>query len=131
MEKKKRHPLFEKTMLFIIIVLIAQASLSTIQQMRYKRGVYDCDDMSKDCEAFFEGIGINTEVRWGHRPGARAGHCWIALETPFGWLEFETTNLQFASISEHYPMVYSDDGWIHNGYHTNKGPLEPIPAMGD
>ena len=130
MEKNKRkNTRFQNFLLFIAVALFIQAGLSMFQQARYERGVYDCDDMSKDCEYFFEILGINTEVRWGREYGAKTGHCWIALDTVFGWIEFETTNLQFASISDRYDILYHDSGWVHNGYFTTKKVIAPMPAV--
>jgi len=115
-------------LLVIALVCLIQAILTEYQHACYERYGYNCVGMSRDCEAFFEGLGINTEVRWGIKPDAEAGHCWIALETVFGWVEFESTALQFASISEHYPEVSSDDGWFCNGTHRYKQPMRPMPA---
>lgn len=130
-KKKRKNTKFENFLLFIAVALTIQLCLTGFQQSRYIRGKYDCVDMSKDCEAFFETLGINTEVRWGKQHGEDVGHCWIAIYTAFGWIEFESTTLSFALISsDDYQTIYHDVGWIYNGYYTNKQPLEPIPVIG-
>ena len=95
--------------LIISILITVRFGATYYQQSRYVRGVYDCTDMSKDCEEFFESIGIRTQVLYGFNGG---GHCWLRLHTIFGVYEFESTQLTFMNVSENWYNIVVTEGWI-------------------
>ena len=97
----------------IIIICAIQASLTLYQASRYVRHVYDCTDMSKDCEEFFEYLGIRTQVIYGDKlPDELVGHCWLRLHTNIGEFEFESTQLRFMNVSENWNNIKVTEGWI-------------------
>lgn len=71
--------------------------------------------MSKDCEAFFERMGITTQVVNGSKLDDNGnivgGHCWLILSLPWGDVEFESTSLMFSKVSNTYKVYSITDGW--------------------
>jgi len=85
--------------ILIVIVLLFQLTITGIQIARYAPG-YTCKEMSKDCEYFFESLGICTKVKVGlcetkinnytiaiingkaqaNRESVIEGHCWLELD---------------------------------------------------
>jgi hypothetical protein len=101
---------------FIISILILfYLTTSLYQGYRYDKNGYNCVGMSKDCEAFFEAIGLNTQIIKGLRccEGELQAHCWLLIDIPFiGKHEFEATTLFFEKTSDFYKVYSIDDGWI-------------------
>ncbi len=79
----------------------------------YVPNLYDCDDMSKDCEEFFENIGINTYVYVGHNNNSVSSHCWLELELDDQLYEFECTSFRFKHIKRDYDNWIKLEGWIN------------------
>ena len=47
---------------------------------RYKVDVYDCSEMSRDLEDWFEGFGLDTVLVRGKRvPGDSVSHLWVRV----------------------------------------------------
>ena len=98
-------------LIIFTIVMIGQIVLVVYQHSRYDIENYNCVHMSKDCEAFFEGLGIRTQVMHGERTdedGSLDRHCWLKVSE---W-EFESTCLMFSKVSDKYRVMYVDEGWI-------------------
>jgi len=112
-KEDKRYRIIKKISSILVplfVIYLCWASLSVIQQFRYADN-YNCVDMSKDCEAFFEGLGIRTQRLHGTRvteDGSISGHCWLKV----GFLEFESTTLLFSKVSDKYDVYLIDEGWI-------------------
>lgn len=128
--KKEITP--KKKILTLIIIAIAafQIGLTTMQVCRYHRNEegyenYCCVEMSRDCEQFFESIGIHvyqmsgkreTKIENGEGGYKTDRHQWILLD--FGWFQipYESTAL-FPNnpISYGYDHVFISEGYVVNG----------------
>jgi hypothetical protein len=120
MEKRKykvnRKVFF--VLVFVFVFLVLQISLSTYQHSRYFVDVYDCSDMSEDCEQFFESFGFDTKLMRGESKNSGTWHEWVVIDF-FGIpVYFESTLLTIASKFE-YHTTYKDidisDGYFVNG----------------
>jgi len=106
---------------FLIAILIysvfvlTTGALTAYQINRYNAD-YNCVNMSKDCEAFFETLGIQTQLLTGWRYDRLSGdiekHCWLRLKLPWGDAEFESTTLQFTQTSNNWIIYNTTEGWI-------------------
>ena len=114
--KYRRNRKIGYAALIISILLLGYLCLSVYQKVRYDADGYNCKGMSRDCEAFFETIGIRTQKITGIRyddNGELSAHCWLLLDLPIlGKLEFESTTLMFGKTSAYYCIYSIDEGWI-------------------
>ena len=104
----------------VLIILISQLTITTYQLVRYEVDVYDCSDMSKDCEAFFESIGWNTWMILGERDNG-SNHVWLIVDTPLFPIEFESTCLIPISprVMTDYDNLCISDGFLKNDKEIN------------
>ena len=91
----------------IVIILVIQLSLTLYQRSRYvfesdNGDDYCCWHMSRDCEHFFESLGIHTYQISGckNEVGPEGGfkntsHRWILVDFGFVCVPFESTALCF------------------------------------
>jgi len=109
----KRIHLFISICLVLLIFLAFYKSLNEYQHSRYKKDVYDCTEMTQDCEFFFEGLlGIHCLNGIGYNPGKFDCHQWLVLDIGGIWLEWESTGLYFKDISSNYEVVKYNEGFI-------------------
>ena len=87
-------------------------SLEKYQRSRYNKTNYNCVHMTAEMEEFFEGIGLDTKIVYGYNNGSTIGHCWLLIELPDGYFEFESVNLRFMDVSKNYENVFVTDGYI-------------------
>jgi len=103
MNKKIRKSII---IFYIVFSIIAGSwvALSIRQRLIYKKGVYDCSDMTLDCKKIFDAIGIkNTIINGYNNYGTHMDtHCWLELELPFWNCEFECTTLTPTKVSDKY-----------------------------
>ena len=95
---------------------MALKALKDYQRGRYSVTYPNCKHMSRECESFFESIGINTTQAYGwwmNEDGEKIYHNWIVLHLPSGDYEFECTNLRFAEVSKIYTIHRTEEGIIH------------------
>ena len=113
--KWKRNRKIGYVALIVSIVLMGYLLLSEFQQLRYDADGYNCKGMSRDCEHFFETIGIRTQKITGYtydKCGNIGGHCWLLLDLGIlGKHEFESTTLMFEKTSDYYTIYKIDEGW--------------------
>ena len=117
----------ERLAVFVLLLaslLMFQVSATYYQKGRYVKDKYDCSDMSEDCEAFFEGIGINTRFVSGECKDRPAAHMWLLLD-------FGIVNINFESTRLHpMPWVYYKNTYenfdISDGYYENGNKNERI-----
>ena len=85
---------------------------------RYERGIYDCSDMSVDCERWFESIGLDTKFVCGDNKQNDRSHMWLRFYI-FGLpIDFESTILlpsPFSYYDERYENITFCDGFYKNG----------------
>ena len=100
----------------IILILTLQLIITTYQVIRYEENVYDCSDMSEDCEEIFESIGLRTWMVLGERYNG-SSHVWLMIETPIVCIPFESTCLAPVSprIFNSYDNLKISEGCISNG----------------
>ena len=103
----------------ILIIVLLQLSLTTFQYLRYIEDVYDCSDMSQDCEKFFTSIGIKTRYvhGWYYDNSTDCGksfHVWLELDFGLFKLPFESTYLVFISptINRDYNEITVTDNYV-------------------
>lgn len=104
--------------LFVIFLCAFQIIISVYQSSRYIVNVYDCSDMSEDCEQLFESFGFDTKLMRGESKNSGTWHEWVVIDF-FGIpVYFESTLLTIASKFE-YHTTYKDidisDGYFVNG----------------
>ena len=77
---------------------------------------WTCEKMAPTCEEFFEQMGLDTYLIYGHRysDGEMIGHVWVIVMINGNLEEFEATKLQFQDISE-YTSEYVQYGRFING----------------
>jgi len=74
--------------------------LSEYQKDRYVKDVFDCSDMTKECEIIFHKMGLETKRMYGNNTDK--SHVWLAVNISGNWLEFETTLFMFKKVSDKY-----------------------------
>ena len=95
----------------ILLLALTRTALSYYQHSRYDVIDYNCTHMSGDCEEFFEGLGLRTQMVYGdNRPNN--GHAWIRVHTILGVYDFEPTSLSFKNVSENYKNIIVTEGVI-------------------
>ncbi len=107
---------FLRFLIIIIIILGLQLAAASFQLSRYVLDVYDCSDMSEDCEAWFEEIGFDTWLITGERFNG-TNHQWIMIDTGLIMIEFESTCLMPISprLTNNYDKLWISEGWIVDG----------------
>jgi hypothetical protein len=127
-EKKFRRRMF--ILLFVLSIILFQLGASLFQDSRYhfnEEGYEDycCVQMSRDCEEFFEGLGIRVYQISGSRETEEltdegnyktVWHRWILLD--FGWIRipYESTRLCPCNpLWSKYTTVFISDGFILDG----------------
>ena len=105
---------------FVLLILVStQFVLGLYQHNRYVMDVYDCSDMSIDCEEYFENIGLETKLVTGDKKDANSRHMWLIVD--FGLFEtaFESTKSMFVPKS-YYDYMYENlevsDGYFVDGH---------------
>jgi len=97
-------------------------NLSEHMHKIYVPNVYDCDNMAKDFEEFFETkLHIDTKVVYGYDEDYQIGHCWLLLNLNGEELEFECTSFSFRITKPNYTHWYVTEGWIKDNYSYPKG----------
>lgn len=105
--------------------------LEQYMKNRYIPEIYDCDNMAKDCEAFFESIGIDTYVIFGYKANYTEGHAWLILNFDSDTsMEFECTRFKFKENLKNYDFWYKTQGWI-KGNETYDNCVEEILEYND
>lgn len=113
-----------RVFLFLFTILII-SSVSLTQHLRYT-DTYNCVGMSRDCEYFFESLGIRTyQVTGRHYTTNHTvdyAHEWILIDLFFFAVPFESTIL----LPLH-PLGYTDleisPGFIDNGCLLNESSM--------
>lgn len=122
-QKSKTFSIYVKILICFSLLSCTRVTVTAYQLSTYEIGVYDCSDMSKDCEAFFENLGFDTYLIVGTRiNGTR--HQWIVVDTGLFSFEFECTVLMPVSPSlfNDYDNLLISDGHIINGEQTKEEP---------
>lgn len=104
--------------LFFVFILFFYSyyAVNRYQHFRYDRKNYNCADMTRDCEFFFEVfLGLDCKRGFGINPDNRSvGHEWLVVDL-FGFsLEWESTGLYFKDVSSNYVNVSFDEGYFKN-----------------
>lgn len=123
----------------ILAIVLSQLVISAIHHSRYRFDDdryedYCCVQMSRDCERFFESLGINvyqmkgerdTETENGEGGYETERHRWILLD--FGWFQipYESTYLvPWNPTWRGYENVFICDGYVIDGeYFENETDL--------
>ena len=134
MELRKRIKKHSRLLKIIVIVLVVQLSLTLYQRSRYvleseNKPDYCCWHMSRDCEYFFESIGIHTYqvYGWKEEQGLAgdvkaSAHRWILIDLGFVNIPFESTALCFFDpVWLGFGDIRISEGYCADGeYYTNK-----------
>ncbi len=95
-----------KAFKIFVVFMIIQGPLTIYQTLRYDINDYCCVQMSRDCERFFESMGIEvyqvTGYRYANTSAREAGkvqdaHRWIMLDFGFVTINFESTAYMFVN----------------------------------
>jgi hypothetical protein len=116
--------------IFVVLLLLGgHLSLSVMQKMRYNDS-YNCVDMSREAEMFFEKLGIRTYLVSGkyykivnnestNEMGIKydLGHRWIMLDMGLFKVPVETTCAMVFDPSwiKEYQKKFVSEGHINNG----------------
>jgi len=130
--KRRRKNLIIK---IILVIFLCQVVVSAYQGLRYhvrEEGYEDycCVQMSRDCEVFFESMGIRVYQMRGYRDTGEQletggdkmmGHRWIILD--FGWFQipFECTALFIWNpLWQGYTIdVQTSEGYVINDKYSD------------
>jgi len=121
-----KHTLCSVTLVILIIIailLVIQIELISYQGQKYIVDVYDCSDMSKDCEERFESIGLSTMCVCGENKYKNSSHMWLLVDFGLFTANFESTKLMFLPESfyeSQYKNIKYSDGYIIDGECTDE-----------
>ena len=101
--------------LVVLVLCLIWVLVSQYQDSRYVVDVYDCSDMSKDCEQVFERLGFHTQIAHGVQRDGNGNitvyHCWLIVHIRGYLVEFESTSLYFGPVSPDYEVRQIVEGW--------------------
>ena len=107
--------------IILSVLILLQVSISIFQYSRYVKHVYDCSDMSQDCEKIFTSIGIKSYYVYGWyydntTECGKSFHVWLELDFGLFKLPFESTLLIFLSptIIRDYEEIKIADSYNHS-----------------
>jgi hypothetical protein len=104
-----------KILMSILIVLLLFLTIRLLQYQFIEN--YDCSEMSRDLELFFEGIGIDCHVARGDmKYFGGGGHAWIQVNI-LGWY----MNVDSVSVFPFPMYILHDNITIYENYEDYNG----------
>lgn len=123
-----------------VTIILIQSYMTAIQQIRFDPVHYNCVHMSKDAEAFFENLGLDTDIAVGiteikhqslrgitiregkivllyQNSTREEGHAWVIINLGIFRVPFDPSLAVFIDPSRfhRFSKILVDPGFIKNG----------------